>query len=100
MDKKRGRGRPPSNGPPPRTNNDNNSINNNYKNLSLFPVDDGGNGHGDARRKKRNLFCRCSTCEIVGPEEIKSLQKSVSMTKQDTNKILEKVLRLEAYFLK
>jgi hypothetical protein len=33
-------------------------------------------------------------------DEIKSVQKSISQTKKDTNTILEKIVKLEALFLK
>ena len=43
--------------------------------------------------------CNCWVCRDILQEEIKSVQKSLSHTRQDTNKILSKLERLEAYFL-
>ena len=95
MAEKRGRGRPSNSPQPaPRTNNDNSSSENNYKNVSLFPVDDGGNGNsgGDRRGKKKTSQCRCCTCRDSRLEdEINSIQKSISKTKQDTNEILTEI---------
>lgn len=102
MRKKAGRGRPFTYAEPQNTRtttNLNNSSDNNYKSFSES-IDSCGNGV-DERRRKKNVSCRCSTCEILDrDEEIKSLQKSVSMIKRDTNEILDKVLKLGAVFSK
>ena len=103
------RGRPPSSPPPPiRTTNLNNSCENKYKSVSLFPeesIGDGGNGVGDGRAKKNknNRKCGCWVCIDVTKiieDEINSLQKLLSHTKQDTNKILDEIAKLKEYFLK
>ena len=67
------------------------SINNNINEHKRFP-------------KKTNRRCRCSTCEILHStyqilsEEIRSTQKSIAHCKEDTNKILGKIAKLETFF--
>jgi hypothetical protein len=107
MYNKRGRGRPSSSPPPPTTMNNelSNSSSNKYKNFSLFPEESLDDDGGDCRGKKNtNTECMCWVCHdlklAVTADEIKSLQKSISKTKEDTNTILDKMKKLEAYFLK
>ena len=89
MSEKRGRGRPPSSPPPPRTIKDDlgNNSENNYLSFSQN-VDD---GNGDRRGKKKTNQCCCCTCRDSLGDEIQSLQKSISKTKQDTNEILTEI---------
>ncbi len=48
--------------------------------------------------------CKCSTCWILHSdyqilqEELKSTQKSIANCKSDTNKILDKIQKLETFF--
>ena len=61
------------------------SINNNKKKDKK--VYDNNNNYG----------CPCWVCNDL-EEQIKSLQKAQARTKQDTNKILGKITKLEAFF--
>ena len=107
MSDKRGRGRPPSHpNPPPKTwNESNNDSSNNYLSVSENIDFGDGNGQDGRGKKKNNDVCECWVCKdlrrlaIVDTDEIKSLQKSISKTKQDTNTILDKIAKLETYFL-
>ena len=82
-----------------KTMNLNNSSENNYKSISeSLDSGNGGNGRG---KKKNNDVCLCWTCRDSRLEdEINSIQKSISKTKEDTNTILNKMKKLEAYFIK
>ena len=44
-----------------------------------------------------NYGCPCWVCKDLG-EQMKSLQKAQARTKQDTNKILAKISKLESFF--
>jgi hypothetical protein len=76
-----------------RTNEFDNSSTNNYLNFSLFPAE---SIDSDGRGKKKNTTnkCGCWLCHdttVIIEDEIKSLQKSLSHTKEDTNKILDEI---------